>query len=414
MPTWPESRTFGPDLHHNHTPPVADRFGGGRTQSRTVWARTSHVVAALVLVVCAAATASAQVRVGVAWDPNADGLTAGYRVMVGTIPGVYVAQSDVGMQTSLALDLPLGQVYYVAVCAYTVTGLLGPSSGEVAIDLADPPAAPTDFRASVNGSQATLAWGPPPGASLPTQYLLTVGRAPGAADVVSRYPLGLVSSVSGGLPQGHYYARIQASNILGPGQYSPEISFQINSSYGPASPVGLSATWQGTVAILSWSAPPGAVGGDAPSTYLLEAGRASGSSDVAAFNVGNLTSYATDVPLGTYYVRVRGVNALGVSGPSNEIVVQGRGGPGRPTGLSSSGSGSVVTLRWNAPGTGAPPTGYVIEAGSAPGLSDLIVVPVGNQTTVATTAPPGTYYVRVRAANARGTGDPSTEIVVRR
>ncbi|MDH4066070.1 MAG: fibronectin type III domain-containing protein, partial [Acidobacteriota bacterium] len=173
--------------------------------------------------------------------------------------------------------------------------------------------------------------------------------------------------------------------------------------------------WQGTVATLSWSPPSSVVAApDLPTSYIIEAGRASGAIDVASFNVGNVTSYATDVLPGTYFVRVRGANAFGVSDPSNEIVLQGPGAPGRPLSLSASGTGSAVNLRWNAPTSGGSPTGYTIEAGSAPGLSDLAVLTTGNQTTLATTAPPGTYYVRVRAVNARGASDPSNEIVVRR
>jgi len=56
----------------------------------------------------------------------------------------------------------------------------------------------------------------------------------------------------------------------------------------------------------------------------------------------------------------------------------------------------------------------VVEAGSAPGLSNLAVLTIGDQTIFATTAPPGTYYIRVRSVNALGTSGPSNEIVVRR
>jgi predicted phage tail protein len=151
-----------------------------------------------------------------------------------------------------------------------------------------------------------------------------------------------------------------------------------------------------------------------PTSYLIEAGSASGAKNIASFNVGNVTRLSVDVPPGNYFVRVRGVNALGVSDPSNEITVQGRGvPPAGPRNLSSSGSGSSVTLQWTAP-SGNTHAGFVIEAGSAPGLSNLAVLPVGNVTTFSTTAPPGTYYVRVRAVNARGASPPSNEIVVRR
>jgi predicted phage tail protein len=121
-----------------------------------------------------------------------------------------------------------------------------------------------------------------------------------------------------------------------------------------------------------------------------------------------------DVPPGTYYVRVRAANAGGLSGPSNELTVRAPGAPGRPTGLSASSTATTVTLRWTAP-AGAPPDGYVLEAGSAAGLANLVSVRLGSQTTyVASAPPPGTYYVRVRAVNGRGAGEPSNEVVVRR
>ena len=86
-----------------------------------------------------------------------------------------------------------------------------------------------------------------------------------------------------------------------------------------------------------------------PLDPLIDAGSAPGLTDLASFAVGATTGYAVDVPPGTYYVRVRAANALGASAPSNEIVLQGRGAPNAPTNFRSSGSGSTVTLRWNAP-----------------------------------------------------------------
>jgi hypothetical protein len=54
----------------------------------------------------------------------------------------------------------------------------------------------------------------------------------------------------------------------------------------------------------------------------------------------------------------------------------------------------------------------VIEAGSAPGLSNLAVV--GHPTTAASFSgvAPGTYYVRVRGVNAQGAGFASNEVTV--
>lgn len=83
---------------------------------------------------------------------------------------------------------------------------------------------------------------------------------------------------------------------------------------------------------------------------------------------------------------------------------------GTPSPFSVSQSGRFVVLGW-AGVLGA--TEYVVEAGSAAGATDLLVAPVGAVTSVSTTAPPGTYFVRVRARNSCGTTDASNEVTVR-
>jgi hypothetical protein len=72
-------------------------------------------------------------------------------------------------------------------------------------------------------------------------------------------------------------------------------------------------------------------------------------------------------------------------------------------------SGPFVSLAW-ASSSGA--IDYVIEVGSAPGLSNILVTGVGATTSLSTIAPPGVYYARIRGRNACGLGAPSNEIVV--
>jgi predicted phage tail protein len=160
-----------------------------------------------------------------------------------------------------------------------------------------------------------------------------------------------------------------------------------------------------------WSAPSSLVTG-----YRLEAGTAPGLSNAANTVIGPTTSFFTSgVPAGTYYVRVRAIDATGESAPSNEaVVVVGGGGcaaaPAAPTALPAIVIGSTVTLSWTPPAVGCAPTQYSVHAGSAPGLANLAVVNAGGALAFSATAPSGTYYVRVVAQNAFGISAPSNEI----
>lgn len=349
-------------------------------------------------------------RVTLQWDRNADPHTIGYMVSAGLSPGNYIAQFNVGTQNHLQLDLPHGGAYYAVVRAYDGRGRFGPASPEMVIDLTGPPRDPTALRAHTSAEHTTLEWNPPAGGGSPLAYLVSVGTAPGAVDVLNRYSVGLVHSASGVLPPGVYFARVQAVNLLGTGPATPDVAFHTGSGPRIQGPHNLSLGWQGGNAVLSWT--PAEDGSSMPAAYVIEAGSAPGLTDVASINVGAATSYATPVPAGTYFVRVRGISSSGVSDPSNEVVIKGAEVPGAPANLAASGEGASVSLTWSAPD--GQVSGYVIEAGSAPGRTDVGTLNVGAATAFGTTASPGLYYVRVRAVNAQGVGAASNEIVVKR
>ena len=155
-----------------------------------------------------------------------------------------------------------------------------------------------------------------------------------------------------------------------------------------------------------------------PTSYLVQAGSAAGLSDLANANTGSVLPAltVTNVPPGTYYVRVLAQNAAGTSPSSNEIVVSILGScstpPSSPTNLFATVASAVVTLSWQPPMTGCAPTGYVIQAGTAPGLSNLANFSTGSNvpTFTATTVAAGTYYVRVLGINQGGASGSSNEI----
>jgi hypothetical protein len=182
----------------------------------------------------------------------------------------------------------------------------------------------------------------------------------------------------------------------------------------PAPPINLTAEVIGNTVTLTWQAP---TTGAAPLGYIVEAALFPGGPAIGVFAVAETAMIATSVPNGVFYVRVRSVDAEGVGAASNEAVVAVPGAgacgtaPGAPSALTQTVVGSQVTLNWSA-GAGCPATGYVIQAGSAPGASNLAILNVGPGTSFSVNAPAGTYYVRVLATNASGGSTPSNEVVV--
>jgi all-beta uncharacterized protein len=279
------------------------------------------------------------------------------------------------------------------------------------------PGSPSNLSGDVSGSRVTLSWLGPSTGDLPASYVIEVGSAAGRADLAN-FDTGsnAATLVADGVSAGTYFVRVRARNSLGVSGASNEIVVTVAGSgtCTPAAPAGLTTSSTGSSVTLQWTKP---AGNCQPTEYVVEAGSAAGLRNLANFSTGSTaTSFAAaGVGAGTYYVRVRAANGSNASAPSNEstLVVSGAGGcssaPAAPAGLTGSVNGTTVTLGWGSVG-GA--SSYVLEAGSAPGLSNLVVSDQGGATSLTATASPGTYYVRVKAKNACGTGAPSNEIVL--
>ena len=191
---------------------------------------------------------------------------------------------------------------------------------------------------------------------------------------------------------------------------------QAASATPPSAPTGLRSDVAGNNVTLSWnpvtSDEPAAP--DAATSYTLQVGSASGLSDVFAQSVGNTTTVSGAVPSGTYFWRVIAANDAGQSPPSAESTFRAGScaAPGAPQDFSFSLAGRLVTLTWTRPAAGTEPFTYILEAGSSSGLSNLFDGAVGGITTLSVQAPPGTYFVRVRAQNACGAGGASAERII--
>jgi hypothetical protein len=159
---------------------------------------------------------------------------------------------------------------------------------------------------------------------------------------------------------------------------------------------------------LRWN---GAPLGPATTGYVLEVGSTPGSKNLLVLPLGNVTSLNTQAPTGTFYVRVRAVNAAGESEPTPDVRLDSgcTTRPGPPLSLQATLTGATVHLNW-LKGSGNVAR-YILEAGSAAGLRNLATVTIAAPTTTfSAAAPAGTYFLRVRAANACGTSDASAEI----
>ncbi len=180
----------------------------------------------------------------------------------------------------------------------------------------------------------------------------------------------------------------------------------------PGAPRNLTSSVVGSTVNLSWDLP---ADGGTPTNYHVEAGNAAGLSNLAVLLIGPVRTFTATAANGVYYVRVRGRNAAGVGPASNEVAITVGGAcvpPNAPGNLGFAVAGSNVTLSWSAPAGGVPAS-YLIDVGSSSGLTNLVTIDTGGPIlTVSAVAPPGRYFVRVRATNPCGAGPPSNEVSI--
>lgn len=262
-----------------------------------------------------------------------------------------------------------------------------------------------------NDRYLDLSWTPAPGGA--SGYRVELGRTPGqtsASTVVG----GLSSTLDlGGFGVGSYYVRVRAMVGGGYGDLSDEIGVTVGGA--GSAPQAFAATMSGRSANLSWQAP---ADGHGASAYEVEVGSSSGGSDVARVTVATLSTVIQNLADGTFYMRVRAIRG-GVAGDaSREARVTISGGaaqcgaaPASPTGFVATSQGSLAVLSWQ-PGGGDAPTSYHLFVGSAPGLQDLMSVPLGAATGLTATAANGAYYLRLVASNACGSSAMGAEAVL--
>jgi predicted phage tail protein len=338
-----------------------------------------------------------------------------YRVEVGISRGGTFTSFTTGVTSSFTIsDLAPG-TYYLRVRGVNGSLTSAPSN-EVVISGTAPATAPRNLSAVViGGTVVQLTWALPSDATDLSGYVIEAGTGPGRADLGS-IPVDGLEFTSPSIPNGTYFLRVRARNTTGGGSPSIEVGVQIGNSTPCTTPPGtpqLVVGAVGTLVQLSWSAGTG----EAPSGYVLDVGSTPGRRDIATMQFGTETlSFSAAAANGTYALRMSAVNACGSSQGRDETLAVGGPAPTLPTapvGLNRYVTGREVRLTWSPPMSGSDATRYLIEATDTQG-NPIVTLDTANLSTafVHGDVPPGTYVVRVRAANAAGAGTPSNAVTV--
>lgn len=272
-----------------------------------------------------------------------------------------------------------------------------------------PPAAPWGLKTQEFFEPWYLSWAAPDRGGRVDGYRIEAGSAPGLSDV-GVLTIGPQPVVPIGGVNGRWFVRVRAFNASGVSPPSEEIVIAVdgwNHQIQPPPPSGLvTAAVNGSFVQLSWPA-----GGFGDVSTWLEIGSRPGRADLGVV----LGQYPMQgiVSDGVYYVRFRRRNLGGTSAPSLDTqVVVGTvaAPPDRPGVVRAAVTGATVAMTWAPPAGTAPLDHYVVEAGLSPRTTAVqLATPDARPGLVVHGVPPGTYYVRVRAANAAGDGVTSAD-----
>jgi hypothetical protein len=357
-----------------------------------------------------------------------DALTnaTGHWTVYGIPTGTYYALTDLYSLTDVfASQRLVNEIYDNIPCATSCSFVTAPSTGTpigvtdgattTGVDFAlaaatGAPQAPSGFGILLASLTAQLFWTPALFGAPPTHYLIEAGLSPGTT-LVTLTTSGTSLEVPG-VPPGRFYVRVRAVNASGTSPPSSEFVLTVNAdgSGALAAPGNFTARMNDRRLTMTWADPPT---GSVPVSYVVEVGSAARLSNIAMLPLTARSFTFEGVPDGVYFIRVRSRVGAQLSPPSAEVmIVVGNlpSPPEAPRNLSHSLNGSTLTLSWQLPLFGAP-TSYVIDAGTASGLTDIAIFNTGSSALTASfpNVPPGTYYVRVRAQNAQGLSVASNE-----
>jgi fibronectin type 3 domain-containing protein len=306
-------------------------------------------------------------------------------------------------------DLTPGSSYNVAVAAHNLAGLgpLGPVASATPFTL---PGVPSLSAEMGEPYTVLLSWtAPVDGYSEIDYYLIYMN----GNQVLGQFP-GTNASISGLMPGLANNFTVAAHNAAGLGGQSNSV--MIAASTTPSAPTQLAANPNGTGVDLSWTA--GFNGGAQIIRYDIFRGTAPGGEGTIPLGsvAGTMTAFtdSTAALSQAYYYTVAATNVQGTGPSSNEASIA-LTPPSVPDGMAANNALNRIHLSWGAPdSTGSTALiRYDIYRGTTPGgEASAVYMSVDGSQLEANDNNVNigqTYYYFVKAVNAQGSSDPSSE-----
>ena len=260
--------------------------------------------------------------VHVEWSPPPRGpRPTMYLIDAGPSPGSAAYLNGLSVvTTSVDLMAPTNVSAFVRIRAATAFGAGRPSeelSFATAPSCVSPPEAPLNPTVVVDGSMVTVSWMRSPIGPV-TLYRVEVGFASGRTDFTATVGCA-TTSFSSLAPSGVYYVRVRAIGNCGISLPSSEMVVVVPGPNALTAPFNVDATVSATRTVtVTWRAPSigFAIG------YRLDVGSQLGAGDFGSITTSGTSHRVTNVPSGTYYVRVYAMGTTAMSAPSDDLMIR--------------------------------------------------------------------------------------------
>jgi photosystem II stability/assembly factor-like uncharacterized protein len=251
--------------------------------------------------------------VTIAFTAPSDSITpTGYVLEGGVAPGQVLASLPIrSTATTFTFTAPTG-VFYIRV--HSVAGSTrSEASNEIRIAVNQPPSAPANLLALVNGSSVWLAWVNTSAGGAPSRLFVDV-----TGSFATSLTLPVTESFSvAGVPAGTYTVALRAANGGGSSAASNAVTITVPGacSGAPGTPPDFVATKSGNVITVAWGLP---ISGPAPTGYTIVVT----GSFVGDIPIGSRRAAAAAGP-GSYTISIVATNPCGSSGatPAQTVTI---------------------------------------------------------------------------------------------